>query len=103
MTLALKMGRTLDELSKSMSSHEFSLWMEMYREDQWGSAREDMRAGLIAATIANYAGRVRTDSQALAPGDFFPGLDKAVAVQEEPDPVAFFTAVAASKNFNAKG
>jgi hypothetical protein len=103
MMLALKMGRTLDELFASMSSQEFSLWIEMYREDQLGEARQDERTGLLAATIANYAGKVRTDSQSLGPGDFFPGLVKAVEVQEEPDPVAFFTAVAASKSKKQKG
>lgn len=101
--LALKMGRTLDELYASMSSREFSLWVEMYRDDQWGEAREDLRAGLIAATVANYAGKVRTDSNALGAEAFFPGLVKEVEVQEEPDPIAFFTAVAASKNQKPKG
>ncbi len=98
--LALRMGRTIDELMHSMSSSEFSVWVELYNDDQWGEAREDFRAGQICATIGNFAGKVMAkDASALKPADFMPTLVED-EVAEEPDPVTFFTAVAASKTFN---
>lgn len=103
MMLALRMGRTLEELFRSMSSQEFSLWIDMYNDDQLGEARKDKRAGVIAAAVANYAGKVRKDSQPVTADTFFPGLVKVAKVEEDPDPVAFFTAVAQSKKFNEKG
>ena len=96
MMLALRMGRTLEELRRSMSSSEFSLWLEMYQDDQWGEDRDDLRAGIIASTIANFAGKMRKDAQPLQPSDFMPNLSKEKE-EAEPDPVAFFTAVANSK------
>jgi hypothetical protein len=98
MMLALKMGRTLEELCSSMSSQEFSLWLDMYSDDQWGEARDDLRAGIIASTIANYAGKMRSEhAQPAQPSDFMPSLAKDEVI-EEPDPIAYFTAIA-----NAKG
>jgi hypothetical protein len=103
MMLALRLGRTLDELSSSMSSQEFSLWTALYREDQWGEARDDMRAGTIASTIANYAGKMRLQhAEPAQPSDFMPSLVKEVE-EQEPDPVAFFSAVANSNKFEARG
>lgn len=99
--LALRMGRTIGELMETMSSQEFSIWIELFEEDQWGEAREDFRFGMVAATIANYAGKVRSDKapQACA-ADFMPTLRTVPVEPVEPDPVMFFKAVAASKTFN---
>jgi hypothetical protein len=36
-----------------MSSLEFSGWMAFYNVDPWGEERADLRAALIACTIAN--------------------------------------------------
>jgi hypothetical protein len=97
MMLALRLGRTLDELRSSMSSQEFSLWTALYRDDQWGEARDDMRAGVVASTIANYAGKMRSEhAEPAQPSDFMPSLAKPEEAVE-PDPVAFFTAVAKTK------
>jgi hypothetical protein len=108
MLLALRLGRTLEELQNSMSSQEFSLWMQMYSEDQWGDGpandRADERAGLVAATIANFAGKtLKKDAKQMKPSDFFA---KTAAPQEAPkevDPVAFFTAVSKNAKFDKKG
>lgn len=96
------MGRTLAELQRDMSSQEFSLWLAMYDEDQLGEARKDLRAGVIAAAIGNYAGKTRkSDAKPLTPSDFFG--TSAPKPQEEPDPVAFFTAVSKTAKFDKKG
>jgi hypothetical protein len=106
MMLALKLGRTLEELGRSMSSYEFSLWCALYDLDQWGELRADERAGIIASTIANWAGMMRSkESEVLRPRDFMPHLPRSPEVEAEPavepDPVAFFGAVAA--RFDKKG
>lgn len=99
--LALRMGRTIGELMATMSSQEFSIWIELYKEDRWGEDLLDLRAGVISATVANYAGKVRKGNSAQAvAADFFPSLADAQEVAKEPDPLTFFAAVAASKSFN---
>ena len=101
MMLALKLGRTLGELGRTMSSHEFALWLAYYPEDMWGEQRDYERAGIIAAEVANYAGRMRKEgTEPARPSDYMPQL-KAKAEPVEPDPVAYFTAVA-KRNFKAK-
>ncbi len=62
-----------------MSSPEFSEWYAKCQLDGgWGEARADLRAGIIAATIAN-ANRSK-GSKAFSPADFMPQLVK----DEEP-------------------
>jgi hypothetical protein len=91
MMLALKMGRTLEELGRSMSSNEFSLWMELYRENMWGEQFAYERAGIVASTIANCAGMTRAKgAEPAAPADFMPYKPKAAREEDaEPDPMAF--------------
>lgn len=36
-----------------MSSYEFSQWMADYSLEPWGEVRADMRAAVIAVTLAN--------------------------------------------------
>lgn len=101
MVLALKLGRTLEELGR-ISSYEFQLWLALYKDTQWGDLRADERAGIVAAVIANYAGMTRGSGTPPAQAsDFMPHLpvqSKEVgSVVDEPDPVAFFSAVAAGK------
>lgn len=96
MMLALKLGRTLEELGRTMSSQEFSLWLAMYQDDLWGELRDYERAGVIASTVANYAGMTRAKGADPArPSDFMPLMSKQdVEPESEPDPVAYFSAVA---------
>jgi len=96
MMLALRMGRTLEELCASMSSAEFSLWIEAYNEDQWGDKWHDWRAGLVASTVANFAGKtLGKGAKNLSPQDFMPSTsaddDEEDGEAEEPDPFAFFS------------
>lgn len=94
MNLALKLGKTLQELSQSMTSAEFSLWLECYPDDLWGEMRDYERAGVIAATVANYAGMVRAKhAEPAKPSDFMPNFG-AEEETVEPDPAAYFTDIA---------
>lgn len=100
--LALRMGRTLDELYATMSSQEFSMWVALYNQDRWGDElndlRADLRAGKICATIANYAGKtIRKGEKAMTPADFMPSLATPEEPVAEPDPVAHFKLIAATK------
>lgn len=99
MKLALRMGRTLEELLRTMSSVEFNLWCELYNEDLLGELQDYERAGIIASTIANFSGKMLAQgAEPLRPRDFMPDLcnSEEAQVEAEPDPVAFFTAVSNS-------
>lgn len=90
MTLALCLGRTLKELVGTMDSAEFDMWIEYNRRSPIGPKRGDLQAGIIAATIANYAGRARRDdAPAATPLDFMP-LEKRPEPETDIDPVSFF-------------
>jgi len=99
MRLALRLGRTLEELGRTMSAAEFALWLELYREEPWDDSRDDLRAGIIAATVANYAGKVRKEGvQPATPLDFMPFVADAgdaepdeIETDEEPDPLQHFS------------
>jgi hypothetical protein len=90
MTLALCLGRTFRELVETMDAAEFDMWIEYNRRSPIGPKRGDLQAGIVAATIANYAGKARKDgAPAATPLDYMP-LEKRPEVDESPDPVSFF-------------
>lgn len=39
MIIARSLGRTLDELGRTMTAEEFGLWKEAYREAPWAELR----------------------------------------------------------------
>lgn len=63
------MGCTVRELENRLSSAEFAEWMAYYSLEPFGEARDDYRAGLIAATVANCAGAGKKNKP-LQPTDF---------------------------------
>lgn len=76
-----------------MSSVEFSLWMQYHSEAPIDDSRADFHAAIIAATIANYAGKTRSENappvtpKEFMPFQFLPAQDAEV----EPDPIKFFS------------
>lgn len=91
MDLALALGRTLEELGESMSAAEFSMWIARNAKAPIGARRGDLQAGVIAATIANYAGRMRgKDAPPATPLDFMPLEQRPEPIEEDSDPLAFF-------------
>jgi hypothetical protein len=75
--LALAMGRTIQELRAVLSYAEFQEWCLYYQIEPWGEERADLRAGIVASTIASYAGKERSMSAPPAlPADFMPYLDR---------------------------
>jgi hypothetical protein len=92
MTLALCLGRTFKELISTMDAAEFEMWIEYSRRSPIGPRRGDLQAGIIAATVANYAGRSRKDgAEPAVPLDFMPLEPSRDA--PEADPVSFFKAL----------
>ena len=51
-----------------MSQAEFAIWTEEYARRPWGDDIEDLRAGIIASTVAN----VHSSNRTFNPGDFMP-------------------------------
>lgn len=78
MRLALHMGCTLGELCERMSGEEFGMFLALHRRDPWGDERADYHAAIVAASVANHAGKTRTQPASIA--DFLP-------FREEPKPV----------------
>ena len=72
--LALALGMTVRELLARIDSHELGEWMEYYKSDPFGTARSDLHAGIIAATIANVNRGKNT--QSYQPSDFMPLQEK---------------------------
>ena len=73
--LALAMGRTIQELRAVLSYAEFQEWCGYYQIEPWGEDRADLRAGIVASTIANYAGKLRAEgAEPAIPADFMPYL-----------------------------
>lgn len=56
-----------------MDSDEYCLWVAEYERAPWGEYRDDLRGGVLASTIANYAGKSRKENaDPLIPRDFMP-------------------------------
>src|SRR5262245_16936279 len=90
MALALRLGCTLEQLGQRMSAQEFSLWLALYEQSPWDDSRLDLGFGVIAATVANYAGKMRAQSApAASPLDFMPFV-KRDEIEEEPDAFEHF-------------
>jgi len=64
----------VQELLESMSSEELSMWMAYEVIEPFGETRADIRAGIIASTIANVnRGKSQT---AFSPEDFMVKFDR---------------------------
>lgn len=56
-----------------MTMTEIRGWMSYYECEPWGEDRADLRAGIIASTVAN---SYRSRGPVLKPGDFMPQFGK---------------------------
>lgn len=70
-----------------MSGKEFGDWIAYHRLEPWGTGPADLRAGIVAATIANcHRGKNTPPFKA---GDFMPKYEPDPA-PEEISPLEFF-------------
>ncbi|QGU16381.1 DUF4035 domain-containing protein [Leclercia sp. 119287] len=56
MTLALRMGRTLDELKQTLTARELRMWIEFDRINPISDRRGDIQAAQISAAVLNSQG-----------------------------------------------
>lgn len=68
--LALKLGRTVNELQRSMTSAEFGEWIAFYSLEPFGDRVDDLRTGIVSSVIANV--NRGPNVPAFAPIDFVP-------------------------------
>lgn len=61
-------ARMLSELRPS----ELGMWQAMYMVDPWGEERGDLRAGIVASTIASWAGKTMVKGHSVDPFDYMP-------------------------------
>lgn len=61
---------TVDQLLAQISSAELSEWAAYYRLEPFGDERADLRAGIVASTVANTAQTRKR--KAFKPADFMP-------------------------------
>jgi hypothetical protein len=71
---------TVRQLLQSLDSQELTEWIAFDRIEAIGEAREDLRAGIVASTIANFG--YRQLQKPAMPSDFMPYLER-----EEAKPV----------------
>ena len=64
---------TVREAQARCDSHEYAEWQAKYEIDPWGEDRADLRAGIIASTIANV--NRESKRKAFVPRDFMPDFD----------------------------
>lgn len=62
------MGRTVRELLDDLDAAELHEWIAYYGLDPWTEDRADLRAGVVAAVIAN----THTKKGRFKPSDFMP-------------------------------
>jgi len=67
-------------------SREFAEWRAFYELEPWGDDRADLRAGIVASTIANV--NRGKGQKAFNPGDFMPEFDKPVRKKQTPAEMA---------------
>lgn len=75
MRLALRLGRSLQELLATVTSAELTLWRAFDRLEPIGDWRHDLGFGVVASVVAN-ANRSR-DTEPFKPIDFMPLAERA--------------------------
>lgn len=71
------------ELYARLTSTEITTWLAYYMLDPMGGEREDLRSGIVAATIANV--NRGKDSRPFEPSDFMPQFGPQKVEEESPE------------------
>lgn len=66
------MGIPVAELQERVSSHDFAEYWVYFNLEPWGIEREDLRAGIVASTIANANRDPKKKAQPFTPDQFMP-------------------------------
>lgn len=74
-----------------MSAAEFGEWYALYLREPWGEAAADLRAGIVASTIANVNRSAKERKEPYVPSDFMRGNPwELPSKEEEANPEEFF-------------
>lgn len=71
-----------------MDSRELSEWMAYYELEPFGEERADLRAGIVASTVANSRMRGKNDNKTYQPKDFLPKFGESKEKQTWEDHLA---------------
>ena len=74
--LALRLGRTVNELLQTISSAELTEWMAFDSISPIGDWRQDLAAAQIASVIAETHRDRKSRPKPFAPRDFMPFVEK---------------------------
>ncbi len=66
---------TVGELLGRISSREMAEWMVYYGLEPFGEERADLRAGIVASTVANTARDPKRQHEPFKPQDFMPKFE----------------------------
>lgn len=80
--LALALGKTLGEIGQ-MSQVEFLAWWEYYQIEPWGSHFDDLRAGQVAAVVANVHRDSKRKPTPFGPLDYAPWNNAAIVSKQD--------------------
>lgn len=72
----------MEQLLSEISSAELTEWMTYYQLEPWGTGPDDLRAGILASTIANVNRDEKRRPQPYEPGDFIPRREEAEAEEQ---------------------
>lgn len=81
------------QLLARISSRELTEWQAFYRLEPFGEERADLRAGIIASTMANTARDPKQRRKPFEPREFMPEFDGEDAPDEEDEQAALWAKV----------
>ena len=81
------------QLLASISSRELTEWQAFYQLEPFGEERDDLRAGIVASTVANTARDPKQHREPFLPRDFMPRFGDEVEEEEEVDQEALWAKV----------
>lgn len=67
---------TVGELLTRVSSRELTEWMAFFEMEPFGPERADLRAAIVASTVANTARDPKKRARPWTPRDFMPRFDQ---------------------------
>jgi len=61
-----------DHLMQAITGPQLADWLDFYAVEPWGDTRADLRAGIVAAVIANANRDAKRRPEPFTPADFMP-------------------------------
>lgn len=87
------MGKTVDQLLNEISSRELTEWLAYNEIEPIGEGRADLRAGIIASTMAEIHRDPKKRQKPFEAAEFMPDFDRAGAADDEQTPEQQLTIV----------